>query len=526
PDYLDNCIAVANNNQADADNDNVGDACDNCVHVANPGQQDSDGDHVGDQCDDNALPAANTCAEGTTQANPVKPNLYFLLDRSLSMTLNMSEPTRLTSLKNALNTLAGTDAAPGSVVSSFNVGIGVFPGAGNTASSCTANSLPVTLLTMGSYTATQFKNAYANLAANGFTPTDVALARVREQQLYNLAGDTVSGRPKAVVLITDGEPNNCTQSGNTAPTNRVGETVTQARKLAALGVPVYVLGFSGVNTQVMSGIAFAGSRSAQALTLPTVSCSERYCSAIGSGSGCMTAPANPGCICDDDPAAGVDGYSPNGCNRYQDMNGTWYPISDSQSIVSALNAIITRTVSCSLTLTAAAGRTVDPSVARVRFVNGASNVLLTRDTDYSITGLTVNLVGNACTNLQNAVVANPSAHVEVDFGCACVPSPEVCGDNIDNDCNGRVDEGESCLPTDICGMGAPADACMPSNTPPEVCDGVDNDGDGQIDEGCATTCTAPTAEYCDGIDNDCDGQTDEDCPPACVPGPEICNGKD
>ncbi len=183
-------------------------------------------------------------------------------------------------------------------------------------------------------------------------------------------------------------------------------------------------------------------------------------------------------------------------------------------------------MSCSLTLTATAGRSVDPSVARVRFVNGATNTLLTRGTDYNITGLTVNLAGNACTNLQNAVVSNPNAHVEVDFGCACVPSTEVCGDNIDNDCNGRVDEGEGCLPTDVCDASTPRAECMPNNTPPEVCDGADNDGDGQIDEGCATTCSSATAEYCDGTDNDCDGQTDEDCPPACVPGPEICNGKD
>lgn len=527
PDAADNCIGTANADQADRDNDRVGDVCDNCANIANSGQQDADNDRVGDQCDGDDLPPANTCAEGTTQANPVKPNLYFLLDRSLSMVLNMSPPTRLDRLKEALNSLAGTAAAPGSLITNFNLGVGVFPGNGNadtTQGSCGANDLPVTLLGMNSYGSDAFRASYAGLRANGYTPTDVALGRVRELGLYNLANDPQSAsRPKAVVLITDGEPNNC--SGGSAPVNRVGETVAQARKLAAAGIPVYVLGFTGVNEDVMQAIAYAGSRT-QGASLPQVSCSERYCSAVGSGSGCSGATNPPACICDDDPATGIDGYSPGGCVQYPTLDGMWYPVTDAQSIVSALNQIITRTVSCTLPLTPAGGRQVDPSIARVRFVNGATNTLLTRDSDYTLTGNTVTLVGAACSNLQNAVIGNPNARVEVDLGCACVSSGmEICFDNRDNDCDGRIDE--DCVPTDICGMGAPAANCQTSEMDvPEICDGMDNDGDGMTDEGCPVTCMSPTAEYCDRIDNDCDGQTDEDCPPACVPAPEICNGKD
>lgn len=68
PDVRDNCPAMANEDQADADNDGQGDVCDsfnnddtdgdgfdnvddNCPNTANSDQADSDGDGIGDACD-------------------------------------------------------------------------------------------------------------------------------------------------------------------------------------------------------------------------------------------------------------------------------------------------------------------------------------------------------------------------------------------------------------------------------------------------------------------------------------------
>jgi hypothetical protein len=66
--------------------------------------------------------------------------------------------------------------------------------------------------------------------------------------------------------------------------------------------------------------------------------------------------------------------------------------------------------------------------------------------------------------------------------CLCV---DICGDGIDNDCNGTADEAlcSECGPTEICDDGIDNNCnCVVDECNQEICDdGIDNDGDGLID---------------------------------------------
>ena len=152
---------------------------------------------------------------------------------------------------------------------------------------------------------------------------------------------------------------------------------------------------------------------------------------------------------------------------------------------------------------------------------------------------------------------------------AGTPTAEVCGDGRDNDCDSRTDEecggcvdGEERECSTECGTGNERcvsgqwRGCTAPRVRMEVCgNDLDEDCNGTVDDGCDNCengaqrpcrtecgegvetciestfqgCSAPTPveEFCDNVDNDCDENVDEEvlrrCDNACGGGTAICD---
>ncbi|MCB9548291.1 MAG: hypothetical protein H6706_20945 [Myxococcales bacterium] len=128
-------------------------------------------------------------------------------------------------------------------------------------------------------------------------------------------------------------------------------------------------------------------------------------------------------------------------------------------------------------------------------------------------------LGAACTAGLGACEAEGFLRCGVDGDVLCdasLPPPrlERC-DGLDDDCDGRVDEGERGQPLRVpCYLGAPDQAGVG-----ECRAGVQACADG-LPAGTCQGAVGPTAEICNGRDDDCDGVVDElpegGC--ACEPG--------
>jgi MYXO-CTERM domain-containing protein len=271
------------------------------------------------------------------------------------------------------------------------------------------------------------------------------------------------------------------------------------------------------------------------------------------------------------------------------QSGNYTPMAQSLDAAAKVQSLLDSAYANNVLLITDGWQWCDPYDAATRFlpVNSTANLTALGITTYvvgfgeSVDALTLNKMAAAAKTTVSAT-CNPAQtdYTKAD-NCyyqanntqqlltalqkiAVLVGGEKC-DNVDNDCNGLIDDKLSRSCSTACGTGAETclagiwTGCTAPQPSAEICDGKDNNCNGAIDEGC--TCTAgdtrscgvnkgqckagiqtcsgniwgicagevtATPEDCDGVDNNCDGMIDENlsraCQTMCGPGIETCVG--
>lgn len=192
-----------------------------------------------------------SCATATADGALAPGNLIFMVDQSDSM-FGKNTATRWTPATNALNAFFGDAKSAG-----FNASIQFFPqGDPSSAPFCASSTYATPKVGLKSLpNSTEFAAAISGATSTLGTPTATALQGALD---YAQTEHTAHPEQKTVVvLVTDGLPNYCGDTKDTA----LPHVISVAKTAAAAGIPVYVIGVGPAVTN-LNDIAQAGGTTA------------------------------------------------------------------------------------------------------------------------------------------------------------------------------------------------------------------------------------------------------------------------
>jgi hypothetical protein len=293
-------------------------------------------------------------------ATPVTPSIHLLIDRSSSMTENFANqnpqpgngPYKYPTVQDAL---VGPQGVVTQLESSVYFGATLFTAFRN---ACPSLQATPRVRNNRAAIATLIGGNPPRLRSDpdpGFTPTPLAIDAVVADFAAN---PPPADSPPVIVLATDGQPNECT---TTSP--RETESVAAARNAFRAGIKLYILAVSFDDANARAHVQ---------------------------------AMANAG--------QGVQPGQP---------NATPYYATNPTELAAAFQTIIGGVVSCDLRLSGQ----VDPADAPLgKLTLNGMNLVYGTDWVVDADGITVHLLGNACTTLKSS--SNP--RVEGTFPCEAV----------------------------------------------------------------------------------------------------------
>jgi len=205
-----------------------------------PGQPGADGGNPFNTADagfsnggDGGSGDLSSCASASATPNPVPVDLVFMFDKSGSM----DENSKWTSCKSGLTSFFGDSKSQG-----LSASLQFFP----QSNECSVNAYAAPAVAMRALPdGTTFSNTMSTYSPGGGTPTVPALSGAvayAQSVAQSNPGDKV-----AIVLVTDGEPNDCNSDVNGVANVAAGVAST---------IPTFVIGVG--NTGNLDAIAAAG----------------------------------------------------------------------------------------------------------------------------------------------------------------------------------------------------------------------------------------------------------------------------